>query len=69
VEHRLPFGALGIELMIWVTSRDHDASVVEQDGFTAVHAGDRCGTEDGESLAALLGRVIEESLEVGSLIR
>ena len=56
---------LGVDVVLGVGARDHDAAVLEQDGFGVVEAGDDRVGHDGDALADGLGGVVEEGVEVG----
>ena len=56
---------LRIDVIFWIGARDHDAAVLEEDGFRVVEAGDDGVCHDGDAGADGLAGVVEEGVEVG----
>lgn len=56
---------LRIDVIFWIGAGDHDAAVLEEDGFGVVEAGDDGVCHDGDAGADGLAGVVEEGVEVG----
>lgn len=56
---------LRIDVIFRIGARDHDAAVLEEDGFGVVEAGDDGVCHDGDAGADGLAGVVEEGVEVG----
>lgn len=56
---------LRVDVVLRVGTGDHDAAVLEEDGFRVVQAGDDGVAHDGDARAHGLAGVVEEGVEVG----